>query len=96
MPSLNIPEDTFRQLAVRARALNISVEDLVRPVLEQLTKNGSRAPASGGQAPTLADRKLAFEEWTKHVESRADRYPPGHVLDDSRESIYREREDKQL
>ena len=38
--------------------------------------------------PASETRQSAFEEWIKRIESRAGRYPPGHVLDDSRESIH--------
>ena len=34
--------------------------------------------------------------WKWDAESRASRYPPEFVLDDSRETLYREREDSQL
>jgi hypothetical protein len=96
MASVHIPDDTFQQLVARARALNISVEELVKPALEQLAENGGWVPAPSSPAPTREERRRAFEEWTKQIESRAGRYPPGHVLDDSRESIYREREDRQV
>jgi antitoxin (DNA-binding transcriptional repressor) of toxin-antitoxin stability system len=43
--------------------------------------------------PRSADDHLrAFQELTTLVRSRADRYPPGHVIDDSCENIYRDRE----
>ncbi len=36
-----------------------------------------------------------FDAWMKRVEARADRYPPGFMLDDSYEAIYGERENAQ-
>ena len=47
---------------------------------------------------TLTDDEWqkGFDTWMKEVEARADRYPPGFVLDDSREAIYGERENSQL
>ena len=78
MPQFTIPEETFSRLAERAAALNLTVEQLVLPVLDQV------AP----RTPSADERKRAFEELTRFIRSRADRYPPGHVLDDSRESIY--------
>jgi hypothetical protein len=36
MPHLTVPDDNFERLAATAAALNISVDDLVRPVLDQL------------------------------------------------------------
>ena len=47
MPHLTVPEDTFRRLAAKADALNISVDDLVQPALDRLAETGtSRAPYS--------------------------------------------------
>ena len=82
MPNVTIPEDTFRRLAERAAAINISVDDLVKPALDRLAEAGT----------TTAE----LEAWKRDAESRAGRYPPGFVLDDSRETIYREREDAQV
>lgn len=94
MPTVSVSDQTFKRLAEKAAALNISVEEMIAPALDQLAAagrtNGETSPA------TPEDRKRAFEEWTRLIESRADRYAPGHVLDDSRESLYREREDSQL
>jgi hypothetical protein len=90
MPHVTIPEDTFQRLAAKAAALNISVDDLVKPTLEQLAESGTELPLAGDAwvAEALA--------WKRDAESRARRYPPGFILDDSRETIYREREDAQL
>jgi hypothetical protein len=93
MPSLDIPADTFRRLAERAAALNVSVEDLVRPVLEQLARNGTSAARA---VLTGEEWRREFDAWTREVEGRAGRYPPGFQVDDSRETIYREREGSQL
>jgi hypothetical protein len=40
--------------------------------------------------------RAELEAWKRDAESRVGRYPPGFVLDDSRETVYREREDAQL
>jgi antitoxin (DNA-binding transcriptional repressor) of toxin-antitoxin stability system len=46
--------------------------------------------------PLTADQwQKEFDPWMKEVEARADRYPPGFVLDDSYEAIYGERENAQ-
>ena len=34
MPHLNIPEDTFERLATKAAALNIAVDELVKPAFD--------------------------------------------------------------
>jgi hypothetical protein len=47
--------------------------------------------------PMPADQWLAgFEAWAKELQDLAHLWPPGHVVDDSREAIYGEREDAQL
>jgi hypothetical protein len=95
MPHLSVSEDIFRRLAARAAFLNISVDDLVQPVLERLAETGTAAPER--QLPLTGDAWHAeLDAWKRDAESRAGRYPPGFVLDDSRETLYREREDSQL
>ena len=95
MPQITIPEDTYRRLAARAAALDVSVDDLVQPALARLAELGSSAPE-----PLLpltgAAWQAELEAWKRDAQSRADRYPPGFILDDSRETLYREREDAQL
>jgi hypothetical protein len=95
MPHLTVPEDTFRRLAAKAAALNISVDDLVQPALARLVETGT----SSGEpsSPLTGDAwKAELDAWKRDAENRAGRYPAGFVLDDSRETIYREREDAQL
>jgi hypothetical protein len=91
MPHVTVPEDTFRRLSARAAALNISVDDLVKPALDRLAETGTAAPESPLPL-TGAAWRAELEAWKRNAESRAARYPPGFVLDDSRETIYRERE----
>jgi hypothetical protein len=78
MATLTIPDQTFAKLARQASAAGITVEQLVIPILEQV----------GPPEPTPEDRKRALAEWDAMIRSRADRYPPGFKLDDSRETIY--------
>ena len=95
MPQLTVPEDTFRRLAAKAAALNISVNDLVQPALDRLAETGAAAPEPS--LPLTGDAWLAeLDTWKRDAESRAGRYPAGFVLDDSRDALYREREDAQL
>jgi len=95
MPHLTVTEDTFRRLAARAAALNISVDDLVQPALDRLAETGTSPPEP--PLPLTGDAWHAeLNAWKRDAESRTGRYPPGFVLDDSRETIYREREDAQL
>jgi hypothetical protein len=95
MAHLTIPEDIFERLAERAAALYISVDDLVRPVLARLAETGT-APSELPPPLTGDAWRAEFEAWKRDAKSRAGRYPPGFILDDSRETIYRERLDAQL
>jgi hypothetical protein len=96
MPQLTIPDDTFRRLAARAAAFNISVDDLVQPALERLADE-TGPPALEPTLPLTGEAwRAAFDAWRRDAEALAARYPPGFVVDDSRETIYREREDAQL
>ncbi len=94
MPSVNIPEDTFQRLSERARKANVAVEDLVNSSLAELAASGSAYLPP--QTLSYGEWKQRFDEWQQLVKSRADRYPPGFQVDDSREAIYGEREDAQL
>lgn len=95
MPQLTVPEETFRKLAAKAAALDISVDELVRPALTRLAGADTSAPEPS--PPLTGDAWQAeLDAWKRDAEGRAGRYPPGFVLDDSRETLYREREDAQL
>jgi antitoxin (DNA-binding transcriptional repressor) of toxin-antitoxin stability system len=68
------------------------ITDAGRPVARILPP-----PPSVPEEPLTADQwQKDFDGWMKEVEARADRYPPGFVLDDSYEAIYGERENSQL
>src|SRR3954451_17380090 len=95
MPHVTVPEDTFRRLTERAAALHISVDDLVKLALDRLP--GAGPPPAELPLPLTGDAwRAELEAWKRDAESRAGRYPPEFVLDDRRETIYREREDAQL
>jgi hypothetical protein len=70
MPHLTVPEDTFRRLAAKADALNISVDDLVQPALDRLAETGTSAPE-----PPLPLTGVAWhaelKAWKRDAESRA-------------------------
>ena len=83
MPQLPISEETFQRLSRRAASLNVSLEELVNPALDRLAD--SPLPDEPVQGEEWQRR---FQAWMGEVASRADRYPPGFVVDDSRESIY--------
>lgn len=101
MPTITVPDDTYRRLAERAAAQGTTVERLAAPALEQLASqpagNGHPATPPTDPAPLTGDAwRQKFEELNALIQSRADRYPPGHVLDVSRDAIYGDREDSQL
>ena len=47
-------------------------------------------------AATVVGRDRGWEDLKAMIRKLGERLPPDHVIDDSRESIYREREDAQL
>ena len=66
------------------------LRDLIQPTLNQLADSDIDLPLSD-------DGWLAeLDAWKLDAESRSDRYPSSFVVDDTRETIYREREDTQL
>src|ERR1017187_1308936 len=86
MPSVIVSDDVFQRLVQQAAMRNVTVEQLIAPLLELAAKNnGAQPPAS---APAFDEWKKRFDAWMARVQTRASRYPPGFVLDDSRESIY--------
>jgi hypothetical protein len=85
MATITIPDTIFAELSDKAQKMGITVEQLVLPLLEK----------SVPVVPTPEERRRAFKEWQELVEKRADRYPPGFQVDDSRETIYFGREDTQ-
>jgi hypothetical protein len=86
MATIHVRDETYERLARRAADEQTTVDVLVEPVLNQLA--GPVAAKDREQTSPNGDPLKAFEEWMAHVKTRADRYPPGFVVDDSRESIY--------
>jgi prevent-host-death family protein len=67
------------------------ITDAGRPVARLLPPPS----LSGDQALSGEAWQGEFAAWMARVESRADTYPPGFVLDDSREAMYADRENAQ-
>jgi hypothetical protein len=89
MPSVTIPPDVFERLEKRAAALNITVEQLIVPLLDRGADSGPDGPEPPKAEVSSDEWKKKFDAWMADVKARAQRYPPGFVMDDSRESIYR-------
>jgi antitoxin (DNA-binding transcriptional repressor) of toxin-antitoxin stability system len=94
-----IPADEFganwpRLLSELSDGEEFLLTDDGRPVGRVLPpKQGNLKQGDEDYDSRSSDNHLrAFQELTTLVRSRADRYPPGHIIDDSRESIYRDRE----
>jgi hypothetical protein len=88
MATLHIRDDTYKLLVDKAAARNTTVESLVEAELNRLVFDPTPT------APTAGDRKAALADWQTVARTRADRYPPGFLADDARESIYAGPEDR--
>ena len=88
MPSVIIPGEMFNQLAKRAAALNMTVAQLITPLLDFAAANGSNWPTLAPTESPFDEWKENFDHWMADVQARAHRYPPGFFMNDSRESIY--------
>jgi hypothetical protein len=84
MPSVTISDEAFERLAKRAAAVNVTVEQLILNLASEDDGNGHPTPT---RAP-FDDWKKEFDAWMAEVQLRAQRYPPGFAMDDSREAIY--------
>lgn len=82
MSMLNIKPETYERLARKAAERNTTVEKLVEPVLEQLAGTET-------SALNTAQRVAAWEAWVSEMRAwGAANLPAGHLVDDSRETIY--------
>ncbi len=79
MSMLTVADDLFERLSRRAAALDVTVEELIAPVLNLAAMPSEFPPENGG---------ALLDAWLENVQTRAKRYPTGFVMDDSRESIY--------
>ena len=93
--TLDIPKDTYDRLARKATTLGTTPEALALPALERAAAeppaNGPPPVSPAGPAPAdpaPAGWRRLFDAHMRAVEARADRYPPGHVTDVSREAMY--------
>ena len=96
MPQVTLAEDTFRRLFEAT---------LPRSIFPSTTLSHRRWTTRRDRPPSASEPPLPLtgeawraelEAWKRDAESRAGRTLPGFVLDDSRETIYRERDDARL
>lgn len=91
-----IPVDEFganwpRLLSQLVEGEELLLTDAGRPVGRVLPP----MPPSVEPPLTSAEWRRELDAWQQDVQARADRYPPGFVVDCSHEAIYGEREDAQ-
>jgi hypothetical protein len=78
MPTITIPDETYRRLVERAIELGTTAEALAIPALESIVV----LPRS------TDDWQTQFEAFNALIESRATRYPAGYEADATRDAIY--------
>jgi hypothetical protein len=78
MATLTVDNSIYERLVKKAEERKITVDALVTPVLQQLVE----VPV------TASERQRAFDSFVEMARKHAAKLPPGHVVDDSRESIY--------
>jgi len=88
MPTITVPDATYARLSTGAATVGLSVDQYVFPYLDQIVP--PRLPLKG------EDWQIKFEEFNAMIREHAKTLPPNHWVDDSRETIYGEREDSQL
>jgi hypothetical protein len=105
MPTIHLQAEVSRDALLGAveQLSPAELDQFVAEVLELRARRGPSRPAESGDSapepplPLTGDAWHAeLEAWKRDAEGRAGRYPSGFVLDDSREILYREREDAQL
>jgi hypothetical protein len=83
------PENGTPLRTIDVTGLSDNAVETIEAIVGVLQQNPASAPAqSSGEAWTAR-----FEDWMREVAQRANRYPEGFTLDDSRESIYSGRDE---
>ena len=81
--TLALPPDVESKLLRYAAAVGKDPATFVRETVEQKLASLSEPPLSA------AERAAAWDRWVEHMRSWAEKnLPPGHRVNDSRESIY--------
>ena len=79
MPTITVSQEVYDRLAARAAANGVTVEDEVA---------GETTPRPTSNELNAHERAAILARLHAHSQSRAHLFPPGFVLDDSRETIY--------
>ena len=82
MASITIPDAVFERLTRRAAELGTTAEALAIQKLETVPTSASPADLP------YEEWKKRFDEFTARIHAVVGPMPPGHFIDDSRESIY--------
>ncbi len=88
--------DLAKQLSTILQAIASGEEFLVTDAGRPVARIIAPARSEPGQVLSGEAWQRELDEWCRRAQLRANRYPPGFVLDDSRETIYSERENGQL
>ncbi len=82
---LRLSSQTREKLAQRAAARGKDMASVASDIIEQAVA----ASANSDERDTTAQRAAAWEAWVSEMRLWGkDHLPPGHIVDDSRESIY--------
>ena len=86
---VSFQSDLEARLREAAAAAGKDVSALVREAVEDKLAAGSTSAASNLPYQQWSEQ---FNAWMEEVKVRSAMYPPGYVADDSRESIYEDRD----
>jgi antitoxin (DNA-binding transcriptional repressor) of toxin-antitoxin stability system len=81
-------DDLAKQLQHILAALAAGEEFLVTDAGHVVARILPALPSAAPLVQFDASWRRELDEWRQEAQSRAHRYPPGFVLDDSRETIY--------
>lgn len=94
MHTIQLPDATYQHLAAEAVARNMTVEELAVQRLEAKTLTTVATPTATLPLTGEAWQK-AFDRMNHEIAATAHEYPPGFQVDDSRDTIYTERLERQ-
>ena len=86
MATITITEKMYEQLAQQASSRNLSVEELLEPILDEIAQRRVDDPSLATMS--FEEWKTRYDEWQAMVKQRKGEYPAGFRVDVSRDSIY--------